>query len=54
MGKGDIKSKKGKLSNGTFGNSRKRKSATQASASVTPVEVKETAKPAKPVATAKK
>lgn len=27
MGKGDIKSKKGKISNGSFGNSRKRKSA---------------------------
>ena len=28
MGKGDIKSKKGKISNGSFGNSRKRRSAT--------------------------
>lgn len=45
MGKGDIKSKKGKLSNGSFGNSRKRKSDKKAEVAAK-VE-KPAAKPAK-------
>jgi 30S ribosomal protein S31 len=45
MGKGDKKSKKGKLFMGTFGNSRKRNTATQSAAPVA-VETKEEAKPA--------
>ncbi len=44
MGKGDKKSKKGKLFMGTYGNSRKRVSATQ-TATVT-AEPKEEKKPA--------
>jgi 30S ribosomal protein S31 len=44
MGKGDKKSKKGKLFMGTFGNSRKRSSANQSAAVV--AETKEEAKPA--------
>ena len=44
MGKGDIKSKKGKLSNGSFGNSRKRKSDKKAEAAKAE---KPAAKPAK-------
>ncbi len=35
MGKGDIKSKKGKISNGSFGNSRKRRSASNNSVKTT-------------------
>jgi 30S ribosomal protein S31 len=44
MGKGDIKSKKGKLSNGTFGNSRKRKSDKKVEASKPEAPVKTTKK----------
>lgn len=44
MGKGDKKSKKGKLFMGTFGNSRKRVSAAQTVAA--PAEAKEEKKPA--------
>lgn len=45
MGKGDIKSKKGKLANGSFGNSRKRKSDNKAE--VAKPEKAPAAKPAK-------
>jgi 30S ribosomal protein S31 len=45
MGKGDKKSKKGKLFMGTFGNSRKRDSANKSAATAV-VETKEEAKPA--------
>jgi 30S ribosomal protein S31 len=49
MGKGDKKSKKGKLFMGTFGNSRKRNSASKPAEAATeaPKEAKPAAKKAK-------
>ena len=52
MGKGDIKSKKGKISNGSFGNSRKRRSASNNSVkSTTEVTANQTTTAKAPAAT---
>ena len=40
MGKGDIKSKRGNISNGSYGKTREKKASVPTSASVKPVKAK--------------
>lgn len=53
MGKGDIKSRKGKLANGSFGKSRKRNETMPPKALVAAEIVKAEASPKKPAARSK-
>ncbi|MFY7990440.1 MAG: 30S ribosomal protein THX [Fluviicola sp.] len=54
MGKGDIKTAKGKRVRGTYGNSRKRKTATAAKPAATPKAEKKSAPKAEKAAAAPK